>query len=195
VLSGRPVDVLERFFPSSLVLYGLYGLERSEAGRRHDHPQSGAWREVIHDVAASAVANGPAGMRVEPKGLSLTLHYREHPEVAEQVEVWARKQAGRSGLEMRSARMSVELHPPIPGDKGTALLEASEGLGSVCYLGDDLGDLAAFDALDKLAAEGVHVVRIAVIPPDEPVVQLADRADVVLDSPRAVVEVLRGLLD
>ena len=194
ILSGRPLGFLERWFEGGLYLAGLYGLELSDGGERDDHPQAGAWREVIDDVSACSSGRGPQGMRVEPKGLSLTLHYREHPELADEVRAWADGQAARSGLIAREARMSVELHPPIAADKGTALAAAAEGLGAVCFLGDDLGDLAAFDALDTMAAAGVEVLRVAVASGDA-VPELVDRADVVLDGPRDSVGLLRRLLD
>ena len=113
VLSGRPVSFLEPLIPASVVLCGLYGLEVVRDGERLDHPWAGAWREVIDDVAAQSRARGPEGMRVESKGISLTLHYRENPEAGPDVEAWAVQQAARSGLRVRPARMSVELHPPI----------------------------------------------------------------------------------
>lgn len=194
VLSGRPLAFLQRFFDPSLLLAGLYGLEWAEGGERHDHPQAGAWREVVDDVAACGRARGPAGMLVEPKGISLTLHYREHPELAAEVERWAAEQAARSGLVARPARMSVELHPPIEADKGSALLAAAVDLGAVCFIGDDRGDLPAFDALDVLAERSVHVVRAAVAS-DEVDAELVDRADVVLDGPRQVVALLRQLVE
>ncbi len=193
VLSGRPVAFLERVLPSSIVLSGLYGLEVVNRGRRSDHPSGGAWREVVADVAAFSAARGPAGMRVEAKGLSLTLHFRERPEIAAEVEQWAAKQAARSGLVVRRARMSIELHPPIRADKGTALLELAKGLDAVCFLGDDAGDLPAFDALDELAERGVTVVRVAVTSEEAPQDLLA-RADLTVEGPAGAAELLRGLL-
>lgn len=190
VLSGRPLSFLEQFFAPSLFLAGLYGLEISDGGQRRDHPHAGAWREVVADVAACSADRGPAGMRVENKGLSITLHYRGAAEVGPQVEQWAAGQAARSGLRQRPARMSVELHPPIDADKRTALCEAADGLSAVCYVGDDVGDLPAFDALDELAAQGVTVLRV-VVRSDEVAPELVERADVVLDDPSAVVELLR----
>lgn len=194
VLSGRPLGFIERFFSPTLLLAGLYGLEWSQDGERHDHPQAGAWREVVDDVAACGRARGPAGMLVEAKGLSLTLHYREHPELAEEVGSWAAQQATRSGLVARPARMSVELHPPIAADKGSALLAAADDLRAVCFIGDDVGDLAAFDALDRLALGSVTVVRVAVSS-DEASPELIERADVVLAGPRQVVALLRTLAE
>lgn len=192
VLSGRSVEFLERFFPSSVLLAGLYGLEVSTGGVRSDHPLGGAWREVIDDVAAVSRARGPEGMRVEPKGLSLTLHYRENPEIADEVKAWAEQQAARSGLECRAARMSCELHPPIPVDKGSALAELVEGLNAVCFVGDDVADLRAFDALDALAATGIRTLKVAVHSLEESD-ELVSRADVVVDGPTGVLELMRAL--
>ena len=192
VLSGRPVSFLEPLFPSSVLIAGLYGLETLRDGVRRDHPSGGTWREVIDDVAASAIANGPVGMHVEEKGLSLTLHFRTHPEIADEVQAFAEKQGARSGLRVRGARMSYELHPPIDVDKGTALLELADGLATVCFIGDDVGDLPAFDALDALAGRGVTVVRVAVRSPEESS-ELIARADAHVDGPAGVCDVLRGL--
>jgi trehalose 6-phosphate phosphatase len=132
-------------------------------------------------------------MVVEPKGLSLTLHYRAHPEAGPAVAEWARQQSARSGLVARPAKMSVELHPPIDTDKGTALEQLIEGLSAVLYAGDDRGDLPAFDALDRLAARGVDTVRVAVASAEVPP-ELVDRADVVVDDPVALVELLHTLV-
>lgn len=192
VLSGRPVSFLEKFFPQPIVLGGLYGLEVSIGGVRRDHPLGGSWREVIDDVAAMSVARGPAGMRVEPKGLSLTLHYRERPELESEVEAWAALQAHRSGLQRRAARMSFELHPPIPADKGSALGDLAEELTTVCFVGDDVADLRAFDALDGMAAQGRRTVRVAVHSSEE-TGELMDRADVVVDGPKGVLGLLTSL--
>jgi trehalose 6-phosphate phosphatase len=194
VLSGRPVSFLAPLLPPGVVISGLYGLEVVRDGRRVDHPLGGSWREVIEDVARLSVSRGPAGMQVEPKGLSLTLHYRSRPDLGDEVEAWAARQASRSGLVARPARMSVELHPPIPADKGTALEELAVDLAGIAYVGDDLGDLPAFDALDRLAAAGpTHTLRVAVSSPESPT-ELVERADLVLDGPEAVLTFLRSLI-
>src|SRR4051794_15069652 len=100
VLSGRPVKFLEQFLPRTLVLSGLYGLEILRDGVRSDHPTGGSWREAIDDVATLARAARLDGLRVENKGLSLTLHYRGHPELEDDVRALAERQAARSGLEV-----------------------------------------------------------------------------------------------
>jgi len=192
VLSGRPVSFLQAHLPPQIVLSGLYGLEVVRDGQRSDHPGAGAWREAIADVVRSSADRGPAGMGVESKGLSLTLHYRTRPEIGPEVAAWARQQAARSGLVVRGARMSIELHPPIAADKGTALESLVDDLEAVCFIGDDMGDLPAYDALDRLAARGVQAVRVAVASSEAPP-ELIERADLVLDGPPEVLAFLRRL--
>jgi trehalose 6-phosphate phosphatase len=162
-------------------------------GRRHDHDQAGSWREVIADVESLARARGPEGMRVESKGLSLTLHYRSRPELADSVREWAERQAARSGLQARPAKMSVELHPPIEADKGTAVDQLADDLAALCFVGDDVGDLPAFAALERLAESGVGVLRVAVVGPECPP-ELVAVADATVEGPDGAVELLRSLV-
>ena len=210
VLSGRPVAFIESAMSgpdappglsARLSLAGLYGLETIVDGERRDHPLGGVWREAVDDIASRSMARGPEGMRVEGKGLSLTLHYRGRPEREADVRAWAEDQAARSGLTVRPARMSFELHPPLDVDKGTALLDlvAPEVDGvrvpllqAVCFLGDDVGDLPAFDGLDRLADLGLTTVRIAVRSA-EGASELLDRADLVVDGPSGALAVLDAL--
>jgi len=192
VVSGRPVEFLAPMLPPQVVLAGLYGLEVLADGRRRDHPQAGVWREVVDDVAGRAEVRGPAGVAVERKGLSITLHFRAHPDAEHDVEAYARDEALRSGLVARPARMSWELHPPIDVDKGTAILDLADDFAAVAFAGDDIGDLPAFDALDELDGRGVRTVRLAVRS-DEVPEELLDRADVVLDDPAGLVGLLESL--
>lgn len=195
-VSGRPVAFLAERLPPALVLSGLYGLESLAGGERRDHPEADRWRPIVAAAVARAEAAAELaelqGLRVEPKGLSLTLHYRGRPELAELVDGVAQGLAGAFGLEARPAKMSVELHPPIDSDKGTAVAALAAGASAVLYAGDDHGDLAAFDALDDLARHGVATVRVAVGGGELPAV-VADRADLVVPSPAHLVALLTPL--
>ncbi len=192
VLSGRPVGFLQHWLPSEIELHGLYGLETGACGVRRDHESAGAWREAVADVVAASRAWAPAGVLVEPKGLSLTLHYRTRPELGDDVLAFAEVQSARAGLALRPARKSVELHPPVAVDKGTVLGELADGMEAACFVGDDAGDLPAFTALDRLGDAGVSTARIAVTSPEAPPELLA-RADAILDGPPAVLDFLRRL--
>ena len=196
VVSGRPRAFLERHVGPTVDLSGLYGLETRVAGVAHDHAEAVRWRDVVAEVAASGADRDgpglPAGVRIESKGLSLTVHYREVPEAEPEVIAWAVAIGRSSGLEVRPAKRSVELHPPVAVDKGTSVLALSEGCRTVAYLGDDIGDLPAFDALDQLAARGVTTCKVAVASEELPEA-IAGAADLVLDGPEAVLAALSPL--
>jgi trehalose 6-phosphate phosphatase len=61
-----------------------------------------------------------------------------------------------------------------------------------CFLGDDVGDLDAFDALDRLEASGGQGLRVAVGSSELPDA-LRDRADLVLRDPGEAAEFLAEL--
>jgi trehalose 6-phosphate phosphatase len=192
VISGRPVSFLRTVLPDSLELVGLYGLEWFRGGREVDHPEAVPWRSVVGRATDAAVAELPAEVLVEPKGLSLTLHYRTAPDQEEHVERWAATRAAIDGLVVHPAKMSVELHPPLAIDKGTTVRALVTGLRAACFVGDDVGDLPAFAALADLRAAGVATASVAVRSGEAPD-EVLDAADVVVDGPAGAVEVLRAL--
>jgi trehalose 6-phosphate phosphatase len=61
----------------------------------------------------------------------------------------------------------------------------------VVFAGDDLGDLAAFDAVDQMRAEGLSGLLVCSGSTEENA--LAERADVLVDGPDGVVALLRAL--
>ncbi|MGH9274105.1 MAG: trehalose-phosphatase [Acidimicrobiales bacterium] len=192
VVSGRPVSYLQRHLSGDLVLVGLYGLERVRDRRLELHPEVAGWRSVVAEVVEAARRELPDGVGVEDKGLSLTLHVRPRPDLAEIAQQWATAAAVRSGLHVRRARMSAELHPPVAADKGTVTAELIAGLAAACFVGDDVGDLPAFAALDAFAAEGRVAVRV-VVTSNEATPELLASADALLDGPPAVLEFLTAL--
>lgn len=190
VVSGRPVSYLAGHLGDDLWLSGLYGLETLDHGRRVEAPEAATWRPVVADSVARAEA--AFGECVEAKGLSLTLHFRTAPELGPAIRRWAAAEATRAGLVVRSAKASLELHPPVKADKGTVVEAAGAGMAAVCFLGDDVGDLPAFDALDRLAAAGIHTVRVGVSTVEAPP-ELLERSDVVVDGPEGALAVLERL--
>jgi len=193
LVSGRSVGFLAHHVPAEVELHGLYGLEARVDGVAMHHPEALAWRAVVDDVADAARTDGPAGVDVEHKGLSLTLHVRRRPELAAAALAWATAAAARSGLLLRPAKMSLELHPPVAVDKGTVVEARAAGMTAVCYVGDDHGDLPAFAALDRLAQAGVITVKVAVRTPDASP-ELMAGANVQVEGPAGAVAFLRALL-
>ena len=195
VISGRPAAWLHAAFGDGLVLSGLYGLELVEAdgrGRVVERPEAAEWRAVVDEVAERADAAAPSGVIVERKGLSVTLHHRTAPSERPWVERFAADEARATGLEPAQGKASVELRPPLPFDKGTAVRPLAEGFTAVAYIGDDAGDLPAFAVLDELAASGVATVKVAVDSAELPD-EVRAAADALVDSPEAVAALLNGL--
>ena len=195
VISGRPAAfLLDHIGSTGVSLWGLHGLETVSDG--HVVPIEGAepWVEVVAETADRAESDLRPAVEVERKSLSLTLHFRRVPDRAAAVRAWAEETAETTGLVVHSARMSYELRPPVPHGKGLVLERAAEDLRAACFFGDDLGDADAFDALDRLAARGLATVRVAVASEEAPP-ELMDRADLTVDGPEGVLDLLRSLAD
>jgi trehalose 6-phosphate phosphatase len=194
VVSGRPLAWLRRQLgdPDGVDYAGQYGLERMHKGTVTEVPDAARWRQAIENAAEAAEAELPPAVLVERKSLSLTLHARTAPEHDETIQRWAEARAARDGLSVHQARRSVELRPPVALDKGTVVAELGRGYDVVCFVGDDRGDLAAFDALSRLADGGARTVAVAVASDESPD-ELLRAADLVLDGPARVFDLLRRL--
>jgi trehalose 6-phosphate phosphatase len=193
VVSGRPAAFLrDHLGGHGLFLSGLYGLEVvTPAGDVEAVPEAAPWKEVVEDVAAAGDAGLPAGVSVERKGLTVVVHFRRAPSCAGAAETWAGEQGESTGLIVHPGRMSYELRPPVESDKGSVVAGVGEGHRQLCFLGDDRGDLSAFDALDRAAA--AHTVKVGVRSQEAPP-ELLKRADLVVDGPEGSLTFLRALL-
>jgi trehalose 6-phosphate phosphatase len=181
-----------------LHVLGHYGLEEWVGGKlRSPAPEPGV--DEARRRLPALLADVPSGVHVEDKHHSLVVHTRPAADPgATLAELTPRLQAlaVETGLETVPGRFVVELRPPGV-DKGGALraLVTSYDARSVVYIGDDLGDLAAFDAVEALRARAVPGLTVASVDPDldDSPPELADRADLVLAGPAAVVEWLTAL--
>jgi trehalose 6-phosphate phosphatase len=202
VISGRPTAFLADVLgaPPGVTLAGLYGLERALRGPAHD-----AWASVIDEVVAEASAAAPEGVYVEPKGLTVTLHWRRAPEHREWVVAFAARQEAARGLLVHEGRYKRELRPPLDVDKGTVVRalvaehdqQAAAPLRSVAAFGDDIGDLPAFAAAAELrAADGrpLLAVRVAAVDAESPPA-VAAAADLTVQGADGAVALLRQLAD
>jgi trehalose 6-phosphate phosphatase len=197
VVSARPVEFLRRQLAAvePITLHGLYGLESSSGGETITVDEAVPWIPVVAALTERARAELPAGVLVEFKRLSVALHYRTAPELAADVESWAAREAERLGLRLQTGRMVVELKPPVQRDKGSVIAEELGDLRCAWYFGDDVADLAAFQAVsEREKADAAFTgVRVAVANP-ETGAAITGAADLVLDSPYAVPELLTAVL-
>lgn len=197
VVSGRPVSFLlgALGYPSGEgphpQLCGVHGLERWTAtGGTRYHPEAEGYRVALDAADRLARDALGAGIAIEHKGLGVTLHWRRHPEAERLIRSTAERLAAQEGLAVVEGKMCVELVPDLGFDKGSAvstILAETPGVRRACFIGDDIGDLQAFRALDR--APGIGSVKIAVSGDEVPPALLA-AADAVLDSPAEVAEML-----
>lgn len=190
IVSGRPLDFLVDHVGSTVALSGLYGIESRIDGVVTEHPDAPAWRAVVRDVVSDGGL--PSGLTLEPKGVSLTVHYRSRPDLEPDAHRWGSATAASTGLQLRPAKASLELHPPIDASKASAVRILADACTTVSYVGDDVGDLPAFAALDEMAATGVTTVKIVCGGPELPG-EVAAAADLLLPDPAAVVALFAPL--
>jgi trehalose 6-phosphate phosphatase len=204
LISGRAAGDVVRLGDleglAGLRVLGHYGLERWLDGQL-DSPRPVPGVATARARLAALVRAAPAGVSVEDKRHSLVVHTRPaaHPQQAlDDLEPTLRRIAADTDLEVVPGRYVIELRP-AGIDKGGALRQVVEEVQArvVVYAGDDLGDLPAFAAVAELRAAG-DVTGFTVASSDaghaEAPRELRERADVVLDGPVAVVELLSAVL-
>lgn len=207
IITGRPAaDVISRgrfgnlADRGQLAIFGLYGLQRWDAASRQVispavAPGVAAAREELPQLLADLSA--PPGVTVEDKGSSLAVHTRCAAEPSQVFRALRRplaELAARHGLALEPGRLVLDLRPPGI-DKGVALVDnvRERGASAVAFFGDDLGDLAAYDAVDALRADGVAGVKVCSA--SDEVAELALRADLIVNGPPGVVAFLVALAD
>jgi trehalose 6-phosphate phosphatase len=189
IVSARPVSFLRSRFESvaHVDLYGLYGLEVWHDGEVVTEPAALPWVPPMADLAERAGAELPDAVLVEYKRLSVALHYRTAPQLADAVERWGHEQAERMGLRVQAGRMVIELKPPVDQDKGMVIGEGVRNAGCAWYFGDDMSDIKAFDALRaREAVDPAFFGMCVAVANPETGDEVSSAADLTLPSPDAV---------
>jgi trehalose 6-phosphate phosphatase len=199
VVSGRRARGLAGRLgrPPGVRCFGLYGLE-DESGPLD--PASARFLEALERVLPElerAAAEVP-GAWVEPKGFHASVHYRAAPDPDRARDTLMRSLqpvAADAGMELLEGKRVIEVAPKEAPSKGDLVerVVREQGIGALLYAGDDRPDVDAFDAVERLRRDGIAGVTIAVRSAGTPV-ELLERADLVLESPSALVELLRGLV-
>lgn len=202
VVSGRAAGELLDWLGPDVEIWGVHGAQTTSDGKVVVSESAAPYVEAMADVLAEArreVADlGIDGAVVEDKGVAITLHYRaaaDRGRAHEALESMAADFARRYDLAVAPGRASFELRPGIELSKAAVVFDRarSAGLSAAAFVGDDLVDLPAFDALDELGREGMTTVRVAVAS-DEAPRELLERADIVVDGPHGAVDLLNRLL-
>ena len=196
-VSGRQASIARRIVSLGTITYiGNHGAEILRGGAtevEHD-PEIAAWGRRVQDFAREAMTDELRRLRVrdEDKQVIAALHWRGAPdEAAAQAAVMAVKaRAEAAGFWTHEGRKVLEIRPPLALDKGRGirrLLADQDQLEAALYVGDDLTDLDAFDALRALRDEGALATALCVgVASDETPPRLAESADMLVDGPAGV---------
>lgn len=185
-----------------LTVLGQYGVERWDAAtgelRSPEPPASvqAAKRDIVKLLADLALQGHPvAGVHLEDKGRAIAVHTRraDNPDAAmvaldEPTREIAQRHSlhcepGRNVLELRSSKLT----------KADALREIGQQVHpeAVAFLGDDLGDVPAFELLHQLRAHGIVTCAVVSASAEQPA--LIHHADVVCDGPEGIADWLQCL--
>ena len=165
ILSGRDLaDIRSRVAIPGIWYAGSHGFELTEPdGAYHRNEAAAAAVGVLEGAAAelSQILAEVPGVRVEHKRFAVAVHYRQvAPEHIDEIVSATHKLGQRDSLRVTNGRMLVELRPDIDWDKGTTLAWIrdridAQGCLLPIYIGDDLTDEDAFDAVQF---DGIGIV-------------------------------------
>lgn len=206
VITGRPARTAVRLGGfgdrpglSTMVVLGAYGAERWDAadnmfGGQPEPPAIGAVEPELRSLLTELRL---AEVRVEHKGRAIGIHTRELEDPAAAFATLMPvlgDLAARHGLRLEPGKFVLELRAP-GSDKGGALraLIAETQARQVVFIGDDLGDLPAFDAVRQLREHGLPGLLVCSASAEEDA--LTEHADVIAPGTDGVAAWLTGLAD
>jgi trehalose 6-phosphate phosphatase len=197
VITGRDAETVVRLggldrIPGVIVA-GLYGIETWHDGAL-ETPETPEQLRTLQQRLPGLLDGAHPDLWIEDKRLSLVVHARraDDPDAAlAPLHDPIADLAAELGLEMHPGRDVLELR--LPGyDKAGAIARLAGDHAGVVYLGDDLGDVPAFEHLRDRRAQGHAAYSLAVR--SSGVEAAADAADVSVAGPADAVVFLRSLL-
>jgi len=168
ILSGRDLaDVRQRIGLPGIWYAGSHGFELTGPdGAHHENAEAAASIPVLEEAAAELAdqLGDISGVVVEHKRFGVAVHYRNaaRDRVGE-VSAAVRSAGQRTALRVTTGREVIELRPNVDWDKGKTLrwvldyIRHDEHPGPLLpiYLGDDITDEDAFDAVHD---DGIPIV-------------------------------------
>lgn len=206
VITGRPARTAVRLGGlrkhaglKRLIVLGQYGAERWDASTDEvrAEPEPEAITAVAEELPDILDRFGLGEARIEHKGRAVGVHTRELDDPAGAYATLLPELsdlAGRHGLRLEPGRFVLEIRASS-SDKGDALRDMVTELGArhMIFIGDDLGDLPAFDAVDQLREQGRSGLLICSASAEQDA--LAKLADVIVAGPEGVAQWLTRLAD
>lgn len=206
VITGRPARTAVRLGGfdqhaglDRMVVLGQYGAERWDAhgNRFRAEPEPEAIGRIEAELPQLLADLGLSGARIEHKGRAIGVHTRQLKDPAgafatlrPALDDLARKHA----LKLEPGKFVLEIRAD-GSDKGDAVrhIAAETGAKQIIFIGDDLGDLPAFDAVRDLRENGTPGLLICSASHEEDA--LSVHADLVAAGPSGVAAWLGALAD
>ncbi|MBO9521718.1 MAG: trehalose-phosphatase [Nocardioidaceae bacterium] len=180
-----------------LVVLGQYGNERWTSAQRRvvsPKPPPGL-ASFLGDLPRLLREAGASDVWTEEKGLAVAVHTRRTAEPAatyDRLLPVLSKAAADRGLSVEPGRMVIEVRAPGM-DKGKALrsLVTSYDARGIVFVGDDLGDVPAFEAVLALREEGFPGLLVCSGSDEQSA--LRSLSDLVVPGPDGVMDFLDDL--
>jgi trehalose 6-phosphate phosphatase len=186
---------------------GEHGRELFVLGQYGNERWTSVNRRIISPKPPRGLASFTAGMPrllriagasdawVEEKGLAVAVHTRrlDDPQASYERLLPLLAEAAKShDLDIEPGRNVIEVRAHGM-HKGAALVRLVEEVDAraIAFCGDDLGDVEAFKAVEELRADGFPGLLVCSEGDEQNA--LAELADVVVDGPDGVLELLREL--
>jgi trehalose 6-phosphate phosphatase len=203
-VSGRRANTARQIVAIGTIAYvGNHGGELLRPGATSPEidPELAAWTARVRDFATRAFTGEHQRVRVrsEDKEAIAAFHWRGAPneELAAAAVREIAERAEHEGFTVHWGRKVLEVRPPVRLDKGlgvTTLLRGG-GVRAAVYVGDDTTDLDAFRGLRSLVDASALASAVCVaVNSDEAPPGLAGEADLTVDGPGGVRELLEALL-
>jgi trehalose 6-phosphate phosphatase len=203
-VSGRRASTARQIVAIGTIAYvGNHGGEllRPRATSPEVDPELAAWTARVREFAERVYTSEHQRLRVrsEDKESIAAFHWRGAPDeqAAEEAVREIAEQAKEVGFVVHWGRKVLEVRPPVVLDKGLGIAMLLRGgeLDAAVYVGDDTTDLDAFRGLRALVESGELASAVCVaVSSDEAPPGLAQEADLTVDGPAGVRELLEALL-
>jgi trehalose 6-phosphate phosphatase len=163
LVSGRGLDDLDRLLGRlPLAAAGQHGLERRDGtGRRTTAEIDRDALDVIQQALSRFVSSHP-GTRLEPKGMTVALHFRNAPEAEEAARAATAGLMERygAGFHVQEGKMVLEVKPK-GSTKGTVveqlLAEPPFAGRTPLFIGDDITDEDGFRIVNRLGGVSIQI--------------------------------------
>ncbi len=203
-ISGRQAQVARRIVSLGSIAYvGNHGSELLPAGGGavEIDPEIAAHEPAVRAFARAVWTPELQRVRVrqEDKRAIAAFHWRGAPDeaAAEHALRVIADRAESEGLYIHWGRKVLEVRPPVEMNKARGVRRLLGGMDFAAglYVGDDRTDIDAFDGLHALVEEGELAAAVCVgVRSDETPPELEQAADLLVDGPVGVRELLTALL-